>query len=140
MKVTNHVQEFRRRTTLDCSEPKITDQSFKRLCDVNVIMENYAKTGMFSHVNSKEPKYIDNTTIPNLEEAFDIVTRAENLFYELPAEIRKLMDNDPSKLESFVFDQANKEMLLKHGIITEQKTPQKTDIQELTETFKQTRI
>ena len=66
MKVTNHNQEFRRDVSIDCSEPKLTDQSYKNMCDINVIMANYAKTGVFGHVNTSDPRYVDNTTIPNL--------------------------------------------------------------------------
>ena len=50
------------------------------------------------------------------------------------------MDNDPSKLEEFVYNEANKDMLLKHGIIVEQQPPKKSEIQELTETLRETLI
>lgn len=135
MKITNH-SELRRDVSIDCSEPKLTDQSFKNACDINIIMANYAKTGMFGHVNTNEPRFIDNTTIPNLEQAFDIVTKAENLFYELPADVRKLMDNDPSKLEMFIQNPENAELLLKNGVIVERQQPKKSELQELTEVLR----
>lgn len=120
MKITNH-HELRRDVSIDCSEPKLTDQSFKNQCDINVIMANYAKTGVFGHVNSSEPKYIDNSNIPSLEQAFEVVYAAEEAFYELPADIRKLMDNDPSQLENFISNKENAELLLKHGVLMERK-------------------
>jgi phage internal scaffolding protein len=135
MKMTNH-HELRRDVSIDCSEPKITDQSFKNMCDINIIMANYAKTGLFGHLNNNEPRYVDNSTIPNLEEAFDIVNRAEMLFYELPADIRKLMDNDPSQLEGFIQNPENAEILLKNGVIVKREEPKKPFIQELTELLK----
>ena len=137
MKITNHHTELRRDISIDCSEPKITDQSYKNMCDINVIMANYAKTGVFGHVNSLEPRFIDNTTIPNLEDAYAIVTRAENMFYELPADIRKLMDNDPSNLEAFVQNPENADILLKNGIIVKKEEPKPTEIQELTQAIKE---
>lgn len=103
---------------LDCSEPILTDPSFANACDINVIMANYAKTGMLGHVNNSEARYIDNTEIPDLARAFDIVTKAEQMFYDLPAQVRKLMDNDPSQLESFILDPQNTDILIKNGIIT----------------------
>ena len=74
MKITNHHQELRRDISIDCSEPKLTDQSYKNMCDINVIMANYAKTGVFGHINNNEPRYVDNTTVPNLEEAYAILS------------------------------------------------------------------
>lgn len=136
MKLTNHHTELRRDVSIDCSEPKLTDQSYKNLCDINVIMANYAKTGVFGHENINPPRYIDNTTIPNLEEAYAIVTTAENMFYDLPADIRKLMDNDPAQLEAFIQNADNADILLKNGIIVKKEEPKLTEIQELTQTLK----
>lgn len=117
MKITNH-SELRIRRQIDCSEPVLTDQSSKNACDINVIMANYNKTGMFSHVSLQQPQYIDNTTIPNLEQAFSIARIASDMFMELPAYIRKLMDNNPANLENFIADNENKEILQKYGILT----------------------
>lgn len=116
LKITNH-HELRRDIGLDCSSPILTDPSFKNQCDINVIMQQYAKTGLFPSSNSREPRYIDNTQIPNLEKAYEIVTNAENLFYDLPPTIRKLMDNDPSQLENFINDPKNKNILISEGLI-----------------------
>jgi len=121
MKLTNH-HELRKRVQLDCSSPKLTDQSYKNLCDINNIMAQYAKTGTFGHVASRQPQYIDNTTIPNLENAFSIARNATDLFNSLPPDIRKLMDNNPINLESFVHNPDNADMLLKHGLIVKRET------------------
>ncbi|QXP08099.1 MAG: internal scaffolding protein [Arizlama microvirus] len=129
MKITNH-HELRNRVTIDCSSPKLTDQSYKNLCDINNIMAQYAKTGTFGHLATRQPQYIDNTMIPNLEDAFSIARNATDLFNSLPADIRKLMDNNPINLESFVHNPDNADMLLKHGLIVKRETqviPKKTD-------------
>lgn len=131
MKITNH-HELRRDISIDCSEPKLTDQSFKNQCDINVIMANYAKTGVFGHVNRSEPKYIDNSNIPSLEQAFEVVYAAEEAFYELPADIRKLMDNNPSQLENFISNKENADLLLKHGVLMERKKPEESETSKLT--------
>lgn len=118
MKITNH-HELRRDVSIDCSSPILTDQSYKNECDINVIMANYAKTGLMSHVTTLQPHYTDNTIIPSLEAAYDIVNAAENAFFELPPDIRKLMDNDPSQLENFIANPDNVQILLKNGILVE---------------------
>ena len=42
------------------SQPPKTRQSFKDECDVNRIVDNYARTGMVNHVPRVEPQYGDN--------------------------------------------------------------------------------
>jgi len=117
----------RRRSVYSCNEPSQTDQSFKRSCDINHIMEQYRKTGMFPNFRTREPRYIDNTSIPPFLEAFEMVNTARELFYDLPAPVRKLMDNDPSQLEIFIKDPANQDILLKHGVLEARKEPPKDD-------------
>lgn len=116
IKLTNH-QELRQRQSIDVSSPKITDQSSKKMTDINNIMLQYSKTGLLPVQQEKLARYIDNTKIMPLEEAHAQITRAREMFYDLPAQIRKLMDNDPTKLVSFIRDEDNKEILLKHGIL-----------------------
>nr|QJB19904.1 MAG: internal scaffolding protein [Microvirus sp.] len=129
MHITNH-HELRKSVTIDCSEPKITDQSAKRQCDINVIMANYAKTGLLPISNNREPRYIDNSTIPSLEAAFNIVNAASEAFNSLPANIRKLMDNDPSNLEFFVQNPDNRTLLEQHGMLISKIPTQTTTTKE----------
>lgn len=114
--ITNH-HELRKRSSIDLSEPKMTDQSFKKACDINNIIKTYSATGHLPHITSAVPKYQDNTTIPTLEASFDIVNQAYDQFYQLPPTIRKLMDNDPAKLESFISDTRNHNALIEHGVL-----------------------
>jgi hypothetical protein len=114
--ITNH-SELRRRVSLDCSKPVLTDQSQKAMTDINNIMLAYSKTGLLPSQTQKLAYYIDNTEIPSLEEAHKLISDAKNMFYELPAQVRKLMDNDPTKLVSFINDEENKDILIKYGIL-----------------------
>jgi len=130
--ITNH-HELRQRSSLDCSSPQITDQSYKNACDINNIMANYVKTGMLPQTNSSEPRYVDNTLIPSLEIAHNVIKQAQDAFQALPPYIRKLMDNDPSKLESFISDPENTHLLIKYGLATE-KIQEKTTNSEINTT------
>ena len=116
MKITNH-HELRRDVSIDCSSPILTDQSYAKACDINVIMANYAKTGLLPNFPEKQPIFIDNTTIPNLMEAFNISNKAIEMFFDLPADVRKLMDNDPANLELFISNPENADILAKNGLI-----------------------
>jgi hypothetical protein len=91
------------------------------MCDINNIMANYAKTGMFSHTTTIEPTFVDNTLVPSLERAHELVNAARTAFYELPPTIRKLMDNDPKNLEKFIQDPDNRAILEKHGILVKKE-------------------
>lgn len=102
---------------IDCSHPKLTDQSDKASADINNIMRVYQKTGVLPHVKEKIARYVDNTQVVSLEEAFNISKNAQEAFQSLPSDVRKLMDNDPTKLVDFLNDPKNEELLVKHDIL-----------------------
>lgn len=108
-----------RRSSIDCSEPKLTDQSDAKSADINHIMKVYQKTGVLPHTKAKLAVYVDNTGLPSLEEAHSMVQSAKEAFMELPSNIRKLMDNDPTKLVGFINDPQNQGILIEYGIIDE---------------------
>lgn len=116
MKLTHH-HEHRRRVSINCGGKILTDQSFKKVCDINNIMAQYQKTGMLPEAQNKLGRYLDNTTALSLEEAHERIMHARDLFYELPAQLRKQMDNDPTKLDGFLRNPANATQLVEHGIL-----------------------
>lgn len=117
---TNH-SERRIRVGIDCSSPVLTDQSSKKSSDINHIMLQYSKTGLLPVDQRKVASYMDNTEIPDLMEAQAQIRAARELFMELPAKIRKMMDNDPTKLVEFLNDKENHDILKKHNILEEKK-------------------
>lgn len=119
--ITNH-HELRERRQIDCSHPKLTDQSFAKMCDINTIMAQYAKTGMLPHFKKADPQFIDTTELPSLMDAHAAVNHSKKLFNDLPAVIRRAMDNNPANLENYLSDPENQKFLLKHGVL-EDKTP-----------------
>lgn len=119
-KSTNH-HELRQRCSVNLGKVQKTDQSYKKMCDINVIIANASKTGVLSHQQSKVAQYIDNTEIPSLMEAHAVIRDAQESFMTLPSQIRKLMDHDPTKLADFVSNPENLDILVKHGILEERK-------------------
>lgn len=130
---------YRNRIQLDCSDPQLTDQSYKKQCDINTIMLQYQKTGLLPQQTTIPGQYIDTTLTPSLETAFEVTRNAIDAFYNLPPDIRRLMDNNPSQLESFILNKDNDHILKKHGIIIEQKLsePQAT-LNDVIKTLKET--
>jgi len=113
---------------LDCSEPVLVDQSQSKSTDINLIMEQYRRTGMLPMYRPKEPMYIDETLIPDAITSFNVVNEARELFLQLPSKVRKAMDNDPRNMEAFIADPENKDFLLKHGVLTQKEEPQQKSI------------
>jgi len=92
-----------------------TMQSFGPDCDVNRIMARYQVTGAIEHFAKNQPQYGD---IPAMDfrEAMTAITTANSLFAELPSEIRKQFDNDPSEFLEFVQDPANEAEMIAMGL------------------------
>lgn len=111
------VMEERLRVKIDCSKPVLTDQSFKKSQDINNIMKQYSKTGILPSTREHLARYVDNTQVLSIEEAHEVIKNANEMFMQLPADIRKLMDNDPSKMVEYIKNPNNKEILVKHGVL-----------------------
>lgn len=125
-KTYSNAQEQRKRSSLNASSPKLTDQSSKKSADINNIMLQYAKTGLLPVQKENLAQYIDNTSVPSLIEAHSLIADAQAQFMELPAQIRKLMDNDPNKLVPFIQDPENQDLLVKYKIIKPKKQDPET--------------
>lgn len=116
LKFTNH-HELRKRVSLKLNKTTKTDQSYKKMCCINTIISNATKTGLLSHQKESLGQYIDNTQIPSLLDAQTLIRSAHESFMTLPAQIRKLMDHDATKLVDFINDSENFDILCKHGIL-----------------------
>lgn len=96
----------------------LTQQHFKQESDVNFIVGRYLKTGEMDWINERPPHYGDVSDIPvDLLGAYEAVERAELAFGDLPSEIRKSLDNDPSRLSEWLLDEKNRDLAIKHGLI-----------------------
>ena len=117
-----------------CDEKSLTDQSEAGMCDINNIMKLYGKTGHLPQFKQKIAQYIDQTEIPNFTDAHNILQNAVEMFYELPSEIRQLMDHDPKNLESFIADPKNVDLLVQHGLLNKiekaQESEQKQEVKK----------
>lgn len=102
--------------------PSMTDQSDKNYLDINNIMKNYAKTGLLPQFKEKIAQYIDTTQIPSYMEAQEQMSKAKQLFMQLPSEVRKLMDNNPANMEKVIVNPDYKDILIKYGIYEEKAT------------------
>jgi phage internal scaffolding protein len=96
-----------------------TDQSYKKITDVNLIVKRYRKTGVLPNSNGPRGYYGDVSNAPDLTEAFEVVQRASEAFFRLPADIRKQLGNDPTELHSWLLDPKNRKAAAEAGLMEE---------------------
>lgn len=110
-----HREEQLDKSTIDCG-PGLTEQSHAKETDINYILRDYAKTGFMKHAKDYQGMY-DDVAVNDFQEAMFIVTNAQNMFNELPADLRKRFGHDPAEFLSFVQNPNNVDEMAKLGIL-----------------------
>lgn len=129
-----HIEKIGKRTVVTTinNEPSKTKSEFKEQCDVHRIMNQLKQGRAITHVARGQGMYQDVSEIPDLLQAYEKVSLAQDAFMTLPSELRKKLENDPTKLPSYLQDPKNNEEAIKYGL--KEKLPQnddKTTIQEV---------
>lgn len=109
------------RVLADVGTRSRTKQANKSETDINLMVARYKKTGMFTNLNPREPKYGDFSEAVSLEEAFHRVATANQEFMKLPAQVRALANNDPVTLLEMLADEGATAALIEAGLPV--KTP-----------------
>jgi phage internal scaffolding protein len=94
----------------------MTKQSFKRECDINVLLAKYRKTGFLDHLAKHQGQYADLPDGQSYHEAMNMILDAQESFMQLPSEVRNMFKNDPREFLDFVDDPANAEKLQDLGL------------------------
>lgn len=106
-------------------KPSLTQQHFKDECDINRIVATYQETGVMPQGN-REPLFGDFAGIPtSFQESQNLFKEAQDKFYSLPSELRKMLDNSPQKLLEFMSNPANTEACVQYGLFN--KPPEKAE-------------
>lgn len=116
-----YTQKAIRRPKTINTEPSKTDQSFKDDCDVNIVLQRFMKTGDHS-IFRKGGSYSDVSEVPDLLEAHLNLQQAKLAFDQLPANVRKKLENNPLMLEQYLSDPNNHEEALELGLLQSIKT------------------
>lgn len=107
----------KKKVSITFPEEGMTKQSFKAECDINNILARYQKTGILEYVQEKQPQYADVTGL-DYQNALNIVIEAEQLFNEIPANIRKKFGNDPTEFLGWIQNPANEQEAIEAGFLT----------------------
>lgn len=120
-----------KRYGVDFVKPSRTKQEWTEECDINVLMKRFEKTGVLSHVARTPPRYLDLTSVPDLQSAMNTMSEAREAFMHLPAAIRATFDNDPVAFVDFASKPENIEQMRKWKLAPEPEVeapPQRVEI------------
>lgn len=87
--------------------PSRTKQSFKDETDINKLLVKAQKTGSLAHLVKHGAEYGDFTDMPDLLEAHARLARGQEIFDELPAEVKRDFAQSPQEFFAFVNDPLN---------------------------------
>lgn len=114
----------------------LTDQQYKRECDINCILKDFGATGRLP-VHG-EGVSGDFSEIGDYQACLDRINRAKDEFMAQPSDIRSRFGNDPAAYVDFVLDPANTEECVRLGIKVKKEHKATTD-ELLSEIAKNTR-
>ena len=87
--------------------PSQTKQAFKDSCDINKILAKARAKGVVTHLNRHQAEYGDFTDIPDLLEAKARLDRANEIFEDLPGEIKREFGQNAQEFFSWANDPEN---------------------------------
>ena len=94
----------------------MTQQHFAQEQDVRTIINQYDKTGLIANVARGVAKYGDYSEVNEYRESLDLVNNANEMFMELPAEIREKFKNNAGVFFEFATNPDNKNDMIKMGL------------------------
>ena len=90
----------------------LTKQSFKDACDINKIIKKAARAGTLSHLAKYDAAVYGEFDVEyDLLEAHDKIQKAQQIFDELPAEVRSEFSNNALEFAGFASNPANRHRL-----------------------------
>ncbi len=99
-----------------------TKQADRDSVDINLIMKKYVRTGLIDHFSKHGAEYGFASAL-TFHECMNVVSKAETMFEELPAQARARFEGDPAVFLEFVQNPANQAEMFKLGL--SDKPPEK---------------
>ena len=105
------------------TQPSRVHQSFKSEADINNIIRKHRTTGVVDYVNRSLPSYSDVSSFTDYHSSLQVVSRAEDAFFKLPAKVREEFSNSPGYLLAFLENPANRDRAIDLGLIEKPVVP-----------------
>lgn len=93
----------KQRVQISFGKHSMTKQSHAKEADINYIVKKYHKTGILEHWRKNEPEY-GFANSETFHESMNIITKAQNMFDELPSNAREYFNHSPANFLDFVND------------------------------------
>lgn len=113
----------RKRVFAPHSDEVMTKQSSKKECDIHEILKQYQKTGIITHIQSRQAEFQDLPAAMDYQEAIEVVRAAQEGFAELPSKVRERFANDPFNLLAALNDPKMRDELVELGILNAPRSP-----------------
>lgn len=97
-------------------EPSLTEQQYAKDCDANEIVKKHLRTGQSIEFR-QGGFYADLSEVPDLNQALDIVAKAQFAFDELASDVRDRFGNSPLKMIEFLNNPKNREEAQQLGLL-----------------------
>ena len=99
-----------------------TKQEFTEECNINNIVAKYQRTGAIDHYSKYAPRY-GEVSGQTFHQAMNIVCEAQQMFDDLPANVRDRFSQDPAEFLDFVSDPENVEEMAALGLVESAPAP-----------------
>lgn len=110
-------------------KPSRTKQSFRDECDVNKIMKRFKKAQGVDYLSRysgyMSGEFGDFSNVVDYRTALDQISRAQDVFMQLPAVVRSKFSNDAAAFLDFVQDEKNADQLVEWGLATKREPEKK---------------
>lgn len=94
----------------------LTQQCFKKECDINNILSKHARSGLVEHLNTFEGDYRDLSEPIDYQTALNVVINAKDAFDTLPSDVRKKFNNEPGEFLAFATNPDNLDAMRDMGL------------------------
>ena len=100
-------------------KPSKTKQAFKHETDINNILKKYNISQLAQHVNNVNGNFGDFSNVSDFQSSMNAIIDAQNSFDGLPAQTRKMFNNNPAELIDFMSNQDNYDQAAELGLLTD---------------------
>lgn len=108
---------------VECGEESNVQQHFKDQCDINKIAKMVEATGSAEHVKQARERYGDFSELFDVGINMDKAAKAQQLFEQLPTDLRKKVGNSIPNLFNYISQKENFDECVKMGIFDKPQEP-----------------
>ena len=109
---------LRKKVVIWTGDDSKVQKSMQDETDIKNILKKYGRTGMLPIMQDQQ-LYGDFSSMPEYQEAQNIIIKAERQFSLLSSDVRKKFDNDPAKFLQFCTNKDNLNEMYKLGLAIE---------------------